>query len=54
MADAISVVLVDDHSVVRLGLKAYFDTLVDIRVVGEAASEARRSSWSKTWLRMWY
>lgn len=38
MAEPISVVLVDDHSVVRLGLKAYFNTLADIRVVGEAGS----------------
>ncbi len=36
-ANAISVVLVDDHSVVRLGLKAYFNTLADIQVIGEAA-----------------
>jgi len=38
MADPIKVVLVDDHSMIRIGLKAYFDTLDDIQVVGEAAS----------------
>ncbi len=40
MADKISVLLVDDHSMVRLGLKAYFSTLPDIEVVGEAATGA--------------
>ncbi len=36
MADVIRVILVDDHSLVRMGLKAYFSTLPDIQVVGEA------------------
>src|SRR5262249_41553437 len=36
--EPITVLLVDDHSVVRLGLKAYFNTLADIQVVGEAAT----------------
>lgn len=40
MAEPISVVLVDDHNVVRLGLRAYFSTLADIAVVGEAADGA--------------
>jgi NarL family two-component system response regulator LiaR len=38
MEDKISLLLVDDHSVVRLGLKAYFNSLADIHVIGEAAS----------------
>ena len=38
MPDPITVLLVDDHQVVRLGLKAYFDTLPDIQVVAEAGS----------------
>jgi len=33
----IRVLIVDDHSVVRMGLKAFFDLLDDIEVVGEAA-----------------
>ena len=38
MNEIITLMLVDDHSVVRLGLKAYFATLPDIQVVAEAAS----------------
>src|SRR5512138_1158487 len=38
MGDAIRVILVDDHSMVRMGLKAYFSTLPDILVVGEAGT----------------
>lgn len=38
MREPISVLLVDDHSMVRIGLKAYFSTLPDIQVVGEAAN----------------
>ncbi|HKG56840.1 MAG TPA: response regulator transcription factor [Candidatus Limnocylindrales bacterium] len=33
----IRVLLVDDHAVVRMGLKAFFDMLPDIDVVGEAS-----------------
>ncbi|GAP12657.1 two component transcriptional regulator, LuxR family [Longilinea arvoryzae] len=36
--DKISVLLVDDHSVVRMGLRAYFNTQPDIEVVGEAGT----------------
>jgi NarL family two-component system response regulator LiaR len=38
MEEAIRVVLVDDHNLVRIGLKAYFATLPDIQVVGEAGT----------------
>jgi NarL family two-component system response regulator LiaR len=44
MPDPITVLLVDDHSVVRLGLKAFFNTLTDIQVVGEAATGAEAVS----------
>lgn len=37
MEDAIRILLVDDHNMVRIGLKAYFSTLSDIQVVGEAS-----------------
>jgi NarL family two-component system response regulator LiaR len=36
MSDPITVLIVDDHNMVRMGLKAYFSTLPDIQVVGEA------------------
>ena len=36
-APVIRVLLVDDHAVVRMGLRAFFDLLPDIDVVGEAA-----------------
>jgi DNA-binding NarL/FixJ family response regulator len=38
MAEPITVLVVDDHSLVRMGLKAYFSTLEDIQVVGEAST----------------
>lgn len=38
MGDTIRVMLVDDHTMVRVGLKAYFSSLPDIQVVGEAAT----------------
>lgn len=37
MDEPVSVLLVDDHEIVRVGLKAFFGTLPDIRVVGEAS-----------------
>ncbi len=38
MEDLIRILLVDDHNLVRIGLKTYFSTLKDIQVVGEAGS----------------
>jgi NarL family two-component system response regulator LiaR len=38
MAESISVLLVDDHSMVREGVRAFLVTQPDITVVGEAAS----------------
>ena len=37
-ADVIRVILADDHSVVRAGLRAVLGTAKDIEVVGEASS----------------
>jgi NarL family two-component system response regulator LiaR len=36
--DAITVLIVDDHAVVRRGVRAYLDSQPDIRVIGEADS----------------
>ncbi len=38
MGDLISVVIVDDHEIVRKGIRAYLDSTAEFRVVGEAAS----------------
>jgi two-component system, NarL family, response regulator LiaR len=38
MENAIRIILVDDHNMVRMGLKAFFSTLTDIQVVGEAGT----------------
>ena len=38
MSDDTTLILADDHSMIRMGLKAYFNTLPDIEVVGEAAT----------------
>lgn len=38
MTDTISVLLVDDHALVRRGVRAFFETLDGISVVGEAES----------------
>ena len=40
MADAIKVLLVDDHQVVRRGLRTFLEVQGDIEVVGEAADGA--------------
>jgi NarL family two-component system response regulator LiaR len=40
MSEPITVLLVDDHNVVRMGLAAYFGTLADFKVIGEAGSGA--------------
>ncbi len=38
MRDPISVLLVDDHAVVRQGVRAFLATQTDLNVVGEAGS----------------
>lgn len=40
MTEKIKILLVDDHTVVRLGLKSYFATTPDIEVIGEAGNGA--------------
>lgn len=36
MAQKIRVILVDDHEMVRLGLKSFFNLQPDVEVIGEA------------------
>ena len=38
MTEPITIILVDDHEVVRKGVRAYLETLPDFKVVGEASS----------------
>ncbi len=38
MMNPITILIVDDHEVVRKGIRAYLDTLADIKVLGEACS----------------
>jgi NarL family two-component system response regulator LiaR len=45
----IRVVLVDDHNVVRKGLRSYLESFADIRIVGEAASGEELLSALATW-----
>ncbi|NPA26890.1 MAG: response regulator transcription factor [Chloroflexi bacterium] len=40
MNDRITVLIVDDHAVVRQGVRAFLETQPDIQVIGEAASGA--------------
>ncbi len=38
MSDMISVIIVDDHEIVRKGIRAYLESTSEFKVVGEAAS----------------
>src|SRR6266513_362606 len=38
MSDGITIILVDDHSIVRQGVRALLETQADISIVGEASS----------------
>ncbi|HMA01605.1 MAG TPA: response regulator transcription factor, partial [Gemmatimonadaceae bacterium] len=38
MSDITNVLLVDDHAIVRAGLKAVIGVAPDVRVIGEAAN----------------
>ena len=44
MSDIINILLVDDHAIVRAGLKAVIGVARDIRVIGEAANAADANS----------
>ena len=45
---AMSILIVDDHEVVRNGVRAYLETLPEFQVVGEAASGEEAISWSRS------
>jgi DNA-binding NarL/FixJ family response regulator len=46
-AAAIRVLLVDDHAVVRRGMRGFFDLLDDIEVVGEASDGLEALKWAR-------
>jgi len=46
----IRIILVDDHTVVRRGLRSYLEAFADIKVVGEAASGEACLDGLETWL----
>jgi NarL family two-component system response regulator LiaR len=50
MGEQITVVLVDDHRIVRKGLQRVLESYEDIRVVGEAASGEELLQHIETWL----
>ncbi len=49
MAERVRVVLVDDHHVVRRGLRTYLESFPDLVVVGEAASGEEVLHHCDTW-----
>ena len=48
--NTIRIILVDDHTVVRRGLRSYLDAFADIEVVGEAASGEACLDGLEAWL----
>jgi two-component system, NarL family, response regulator LiaR len=48
MAESISVLLVDDHAMVRQGVKAFLVTQPDLSVVGEAGSGEEAVNWRRS------
>lgn len=50
MIEQIRVVLVDDHRVVRQGLRAYLESFPDLVVIGEASSGEEALRFIETWV----
>jgi two-component system, NarL family, invasion response regulator UvrY len=48
MPNKISVLLVDDHSLVRRGFRRILEDATDIEVVGEASSGKRQYEWLRS------
>ena len=48
MTDKITVLLVDDHALVRRGFRRLLEDDPDIAVVGEAATATRPSAWRRS------
>jgi DNA-binding NarL/FixJ family response regulator len=52
--DPITVMIVDDHEMVRRGACSYLEAQPDISVVAQPGQVKRRSSWRKNSSRMWF
>ena len=50
MSDQITILIVDDHAVVRRGARAYLEAQPDFAVVAMSAQAAKRCCWRPTWL----
>lgn len=50
MKDSITVVLVDDHRIVRRGLRSFLESFPDLTIVGEAASGEEALQHIEEWL----
>ena len=50
MLDPIRIVLVDDHHIVRRGLRSFLESFPDLRIVGEAASGEEVLAQIESWL----
>ncbi|CAN5599575.1 response regulator transcription factor [soil metagenome] len=48
--DKLRIVLVDDHHIVRRGLRSYLESFTDISVIGEAATGEEAIAQVETWL----
>ncbi len=53
MSEPITVMIVDDHEMVRQGAKGYLEAQADIVVVAEAESGRRQSGSRMSMCRMW-
>ncbi len=53
MPDPITIVLIDDHRVVRQGVRAFLATQPDLLVVAEAEGAQKACSLQPSMCRMW-
>jgi DNA-binding NarL/FixJ family response regulator len=47
--DPTAILIVDDHAIVRHGLRIFLDSQPDLRVAHEAASGEDAVSWRRNW-----
>ena len=54
MSEPITLVLVDDHHIVRKGLKRVLEMYADMQVIGEAEVVRKLCSTSRNGCRLWW